>query len=392
MVKFIPKFKDRSLLDTNCNEFIVDADVTIKNKNSFQEIATQIPNYVINPVTSRFPYSSTKTSEKLPYFFSKNEFAKILSNSSERLKKLIIPCVKFLLETNSKNVIPPYFYAEDITSQTFNVNLENIANVIKFKEKENVQFSIYPVINVSSNILTNDNSIRYVASMYMSDEYYENISGYYILIDEFDANKADPSTLIGYLKLIKALSKKEVHLLNINSFGYIGLLAGATSFSSGLASGESSSVNNWISDDNQNAPRQRPPKFIYVPEIFSYIDEIELQKANYTCNCSHCNGTLPSTTISKKKHFLACRQRDIKNNFSGEFDSDLLAWENVFSEALSYANNLLSLKKTTRSYSTLVTPINKWNSILPVLKDLKSLEENEDLLAQILNEIDETND
>lgn len=389
MIRFIPKFKDGSLLNTTIDEFIVGADIVVGNEKSFNNIANQITDYTIDPVTNRLPFKSTTWLEKLPYFVDKTELNSILSNSSERLHKLIVPCVEFQIEKKSKRIIPPYFHVEDVTSQTFNINIENISTVIKYKEKNKLDFDIYPVINITANILNDDNLIRFIASLYLSDVIIDHIKGFYLQIEGLHGNTSESPELIGLLKLVKALSQKEVHILNINSFGYLTFLVGAISISSGLASSENVSVESW--KDGGNA-RPRPWKFIYVPEIFGYVDEIELQKMNYTCSCEYCNGSLPKTVEDKKRHFLSCKQRDV-NSISQTNPSLRVEFiKRMLGEARDKANSMINNRQTSKTASFLVSPITKWIGILDVIDEINKQEEAQDLLNKILNDIDSNDD
>lgn len=391
-MKFIPKFKDKSLIDSNINEFFVDADVVFRNHKAFDELVKKVPNYTINPITNRLPYNSNGTIEKLSFYFPKSDFQQILNDSSFRLHKLITPSIDFLIEKGSKNIIPPYFYVTDVTSLTFNVNIENITNVVKYREQMKASFPITPVIHISSNLLTDENALRYIVSVYLSDEISENIDSIYLIIDNFNPDKSESHLIEGYLKLVSMLEPAGLHILFINTFGYIPLLLGAKTMISGLGSNEGLNVENWqIDTSDSDGPRGRPAKFTYVPEIFAYIDEIELQKMNYKCNCDYCKDALPKTAQDKKKHFLECRKRDIQKIFIGTFDENVGQLNTILLEAKKTAIDMLRKKQITRPESDILTPLNKRLDVLGNIAQFTNLKEAEELLSKILEDLNEDN-
>lgn len=393
MKKFIPKLTDYSLLDVSTGEFFIDADLVLRSHKLFAKAANKFLNYTIDPRTNRLPFTTTKSMEELPYYFPKTDLNKILNDSSLRLHSLITPCIDFQIENGSKRLLPPYFYTEDVTSQTFNINIENITNVIKYIEQLEAEFDIFPVINFSANLLSDPNLLRYITSMYLSDEFEQHIKGFYLMIDGFDANWASEQELIGLLQIIKSLSKKELYVISINAFGYAALLLGANGFISGLTSSERVSVENWKLDSEERKKiRPRASRFTYMPEIFSYIDEYELKQMGYTCDCSICRNSLPQKLSDKKKHFYACRTRDINAIFTGDFHENLSNLKKLYLDGKKKAVQMISNRQTTRTQGVLISPINKWLSVLDRAEEIEEQEKAEDVLKNILKDIDDYND
>lgn len=390
MKKFIPKLTDASLLEIETDEFYVDADTILRANKLFSSASRKIPNFTIDPKTNRLPFNSTKSMEKLPYYFPKQNFDKILNDSAFRLNTLIIPCIDFQIEKGASKLIPPYFYTEDVTSQIFNINIENITNVIKYLDKMESKYDIYAFINISFNTLSNENLLRYIVSSYTSDEYISHIKGYYVMVDGLDASLASENDLIGLLQLVKGLSiKKDVYVVSTNAFGYVTLLLGASGFVSGLARAETSSIENWKLDTElQKKLRSRSSKFTYMPEVFTYLDEYELEQMDYVCSCNYCKNSLPQKLLGKKIHFFNCRQRDIKNIFQGDFLLNLQSLRERFEIGKQTAIQMLSERKTARNQGVILTPINKWLSVLNNAEEIERQEEAEMQLMHILEDID----
>jgi hypothetical protein len=256
-------------------------------------------------------------------------------------------------------------------------------------EKIDGEYAIYPFINISANILSNDNLIRYIVSAYTSDEFNSHIKGFYLMIDGLDTNLVSEEDLRGLLKLVKGLSHKEVYIVSINAFGYATLLLGATGFVSGLASNETTSVETWKLDiEERKKLRSRSREFTYVPEVFTYITEYELQQIGYSCSCAHCKNSLPLKPSDKKIHFYECRKRDIENIFTGDFKQNYSALLKCYEQGRDEARKLLLERKTTRNSNIILTPISKWISALQEAENIEKQDEAEIKLTQILEDID----
>ncbi len=386
MKKFIPKLIDKSLIGLNLDEFFVDADVVLRCHKLFAKMSSETPQYTIDPKTSRMQFEITKDMEDLSYFIPKDEIQNILDNSAERLHRLITPCIEFQIEKGSQHIIPPYFYTDDITSQIFNVNIENITNTIKYFENKKLNLPpIYPAIHLPKNILTNETALRYVISSYTDKNIAPYIKGFYIMIDGLKCDKSDEEELAGYLKLLRSLFGYDVRMVSLDAFGYAGLLIGASTLISGLAQQEYTSINNW----SKSTTRGRGQEYTYMPEIFAYLSEIELESINYKCSCNQCNKQLPHTASEKKKHFYHCRVRDLENISDTDFHKGLAKLNNLYSQGLITAKKFITEELTLRKSSDIVSPIKRWLTVLTQAEDIYNLPQAEEELEKLLLELDE---
>ena len=405
MKKFIPRIDDRTLLgDTKLGELFINAILPSWRPDVFTTIQDNPDvSYTIDPQTSKMFYYPDRYKDKktqkmqggqppsikqLPYSFSKKDKSLIEGNSAFRRDR-IVRCIDFQIKNNARRIIPLYLHIADLTSHTFNINLESIATTVKNKNEKGWDHEIYPMIHVSDKILLDENDIRFLVSHYADEEFKPHVKGFYLMVDDFTGLE-DVDTLVMFLKLVRALSMHgDLTIVNMGTFGYTALLVGANAFVSGLAGGETVSTIRW--ESKGSGPRE---KTIYVPEIFSYVSPEELD-STYKCDCVSCGGSkLKKMKANElKKHLFHCREKDIKSIFhQRESFTDRLGYlreiySRGFGEIDKIFDNTVAAAKLSKE--VIRTTLERWVGSLDYAEDIYNFPKAEDKLRDILKDLDE---
>ncbi|GAH56059.1 unnamed protein product [marine sediment metagenome] len=234
---------------------------------------------------------------------------------------------------------------------------------------------LFAMITLNCNVLEEPVSINYLIERYFTD--FENyIDGYFILIDSLDCKKIDPRQIIGLAKMVKQLSEnKYVFLKQIGGFGEILCAIGASGFISGLYMRETFSLK-YI--------ERKPEKFgtpnrIFIPELFTYVNEEVARNINYKCTCSFCNGSLQTDIPSKKIHYFTCKTnttndlQELNNNEKLNYMLDKINETLTFSSRITVFNS---------SY------LNNWKNILESSQNWSFTKQDEIDLEELLDELE----
>lgn len=383
---FIPRIDDKSLLGIEdvpkC--VLIDAQINLWRKNVLPEYKKAGSKIIINPSTHRLPYQDAQTSNfiKLPYFIKPDEIEKLYADANFRLEKFVKPCITYQIDNGADIVLAPFLHSEENHSRPFNLNLTLLSETIKHKQFEKWNLPLYAVINISSHILDNISDVNYIVSMYCSDQYSE-VDGFLVIVDCFKEKDADEQTLRGFAHLVHQLtSKKNVIVNYVGGFGDVLSAIGAEGVISALWYGDSISIKDI--DVNDDGIGRRKKNWTYIPELFTYVNDDDVKKIGYTCNCPACNRGTPIKFSDKKLHYYYRRTETVE------------AIKNIKKEdRVSFViSNLESAFKLSDDYyrkyavQTKRLHIPRWIAILKDVQHWKSPEEEDKELEDILNTID----
>ncbi|HRQ86886.1 MAG TPA: hypothetical protein PLY16_02130, partial [Candidatus Saccharibacteria bacterium] len=193
----------------------------------------------------------------------------------------------------------------DWRSRAFSVNLELIADVVNHTERHPVEVPLFGVINISCDIFRSAEGTTYVKDRYL--EFADHLDGYVIIADDFSEREADSNNLINFARLVHGLvtAGKKVYVFPVGGFGLVLSAIGAEHYGSGIFGKETSSVAMF---DNGGG-RSRSDRWIYEPNIFTYVNAVALKRSGYTCSCDACGGDIASTLPLKKRHDALIRKQ-----------------------------------------------------------------------------------
>lgn len=306
---FLPLVDDRSVisLKDEVDGFVIEAATINWRNKTFEELRKNFSFYFIDPSTGRIPYEYARSQNfnKLSYAIEKENISKIYSDPQFRLDSLVIPCLDFQIENGSSLIIPPYLHFEDTNSQKFVTNSALIADSLRNLKTKEVSLPVYAMLNFSSSLLTNNLHLGQIITTYMNFD--DDLAGYIVQIDNLDDRGADEYTLESLAELIFQLSsnKKDVLIQHMGGFAEILSMAGLTAHIGAVARRERFSLKDY--DDPDTEIRGRGYEWTYVPEIFNYKQDADLEKINYLCRCDFCKGSLPRGAPNSKKHFITAK-------------------------------------------------------------------------------------
>jgi len=312
---FLPKIKDTALfnLDTDVKGVLLEAHYAQWRSNIIPAIKEKGVFFILDPATHMLMFKSARGKvnyKKLPYAIEP-DFEKFYSDSSYRNNEFLIPCLKYQIEKDPDIIIAPYLFSDNPWDTIFSINLTMIAESKKYLYDLNIVKPLFAMITFNPHVLEKPTVVNYIVDRYI-DESMDYLNGYFILIDNLDCKKSDCSQLIGLAKLVNQLSdNKYVFLKQIGGFGEILCAVGLTGFISGLNTGETFSLKYLETNVEYFKKHNR----VYIPELFTYINEEDARKINYKCNCSFCNGTFKTSSDSQNNHYLNCKIR-ITNDLS----------------------------------------------------------------------------
>jgi len=306
---FIPKLSQTEsafLNNVKVSTVIMDAHIVAWRPKIANKIKKSVDNFIIDPVTNYFvgkSYKEKASFQKLNTAPSKPyKIDDLLTNEYLRKEEMVWLNIKNQIDEGSSVIIIPYIYTDSIDDTRFGINLSMISDAIKLIKEKNIKIPLYAMINMGSETLKDYSKLDYIVNRYYED-FKKNISGFFLMFDQLDCRKANEDSLMGLAYLTFNLSNnKKVFNLKIDDFGEVLSVISAGGYSSGLAQGESFSAKSL--SEKSFAIGRRHKEITYVPELFNYLNDEELRKMKYSCNCSICKNGLPDGYNPTKAHFL----------------------------------------------------------------------------------------
>ena len=377
---FIPRVMDSSLseLGVRFPALLMDSNHIEWRKGIVDEVASLTDLFIVDPVTVHLLYPAARRKKnfaKLPYPDDINP-ENLYSNATDRLEKVIKPAVEDQTSKNSSVLIAPSFYAEDTDDVKFTLNLSLLSETIRHLTQQNIDKPLFANICIGKNALNRNAVINYIVNLYR-DEFNERLAGYFVSVNNFDAEKVDIGHLLGFASLVYKLSNEnDVFVKHMGGFGEVLCAIGASGFSSSLDGGEVFSVENF----EQRTSGFGRHGWTYVGEIFDHVNDTELRRIGYTCSCPHCAGSIPSSKRDKKLHFLHQRLEAMGalRGLSREQQIDLMTskLEAAISRVVSYR----------REFTVSLSP-NYLQNWLATLQDARGWEYETDQDPQELNQL-----
>lgn len=362
---FIPKIgqAESSLVDPSFGPaFLMDAHIVDTYKVPAKEVAKRSKIFIIDPVTNYFIYKhyrKKKTLKNLSYSPSSPfKVDDLIIDEKLRMNKLIKPVIDFQIKNKAGTLILPYLFTKEATNVKFSLNLSLISDSLKYIAKEKISKPIFAMINMGTEILEDPKILNYIIERY-DDDFGQKINGYFIILDDFDARKANKNILLGLAYLVFQLSRnKDVFILKMGSFGEILCAIGASGFSSGLFGGESFSEKS-LREESKGFGRS-PSQWIYVPEFLNYLKDEKLKRIGYSCSCPECKGSIAKNLNSKKRHFLHNRTKRVSRFVGLSRDKRISLMKAILEKGISIA------KAYTKKHHLLIEKnhLEKWHEVL----------------------------
>jgi len=286
---------------------VMDAHIVAQFPKPVKEIKKAANIFIIDPVTNFFIENSYKdkpvlsrlpTAPKTPY-----KVQLLLTDEGTRKYKMVQESITYQIKNGSDIIIIPYIYADSIDDSKFGINLSMVSDALNLLEKEKISLPRYAMINIGGSILKDISRLNQLIDRYHSD-FGNKLSGFFLMINQFDCRKADEESMLGlaHLSFYLAENNKDVILLKMGDFGEILCAIGATGYSSSLAGGESFNAER-LSKILDGRGRNHK-EFTYTQEVFDYLNDEVLKKIGYKCYCGFCNGGIPKGFNTTKSHFL----------------------------------------------------------------------------------------
>lgn len=286
---------------------IMDAHIVAQYPNPVKAIRKAANIFMINPMTNAFIENSYKdkpvlsklpTAPKTPY-----KVQSLLTDESIRKYKMVWGNIEYQIKNGGDIIIIPYLYADSIDDSKFSINLSMVSDALTLLEKNKINLPRYAMINIGGSILKDYTRLNQLIDRYHKD-FSNKLSGFFIMINQFDCREADEESMIGlaHLSFYLAENNKDIILLKMGDFGEILCAIGATGYSSSLAGGEVFDAEGLAKVLEGRGRNHK--KFTYAQEMFNYFNDEMLKKIGYKCNCSFCNGGIPNGFNTTKAHFL----------------------------------------------------------------------------------------
>lgn len=384
---YIPIVKDSVI-----NSYDLDVDTVIIQASHIKWRQNVLPklqekfSVVIDIETNRLvtaDANKTANFQKLPYNIDSSNLNKIYTDSTYRLQELVEPAIQFQLDNGSEILMAPYLMFSEWRSRTFTVNCELIADTINhIQGRDDIDKPLYAVINISSEALRSIESTSYIKDRFL--EFDGHLAGYIIIPDTYDEKNGDVANALNLARLVNGLKMagKDVWVFPIGGFGQVLHAVGATNYGSGVFGKETSSVAMF---DKDSSGFQREDRWIYHPDLFTYVNAKALEESGYTCNCNACNGGVASSLALKKQHDALVRARSAKELLAIPPEDRLAYMKDRLLNAVAIARNSKNKKFVPKSYFYL----EKWLSVVDAaLSWPASVEEDDSLLDDLLGEID----
>lgn len=387
---FIPKVMESTIVDLGITfpAVLMDSHHIEWRKKVQEKVIEVCTTFIVDPVTYHLLYPDArlrKNFKKLPYVDGLTPET-LYSSPTERLDKLIKPCIEDEKAKGASVYIAPSLFAEDTDDTKFVTNLSLLSETIRYVRSQNDDTPIFASINIGSSVLNRPVVINYIVDMY-TEEFDGNVAGYFLCINDFDARKANFQQLIGLANLVFKLSCfKDVFVKQIGGFGEVLCAIGASGYVSGLGEGETFSVKNL---EKRVKGFGRDGGWTYVPEIFDHANDVELKKIGYTCPCQYCHGAFATTPSDKKLHILT-RKLEVVDALSGmdrdaKIDYMTSKVDDAIKAVAGYTRNFASPFKLSH--------LQNWVAVLKEAKGWEcSAQQSPEELNQLLSELENNND
>lgn len=387
---FIPKLLDESVLKSELpySHILVEAHYLFYRPDLIAKTREEYPKIIIDPITHslQFPSINQKPNfKKLPYS-SATDIQRILSEPSYRLNSLVVPCIDFQSQNGADFVISPYLCTDDINSTIFNNNLTLLGETLYIIEGREIKPKIFAPICIGGTTLRDRNITNYIVNSYKDKVIHDNISGFFIMVTDFDDRAADEEQLLGLADLVYQLSQeKDVIINHIGGFGEVLNAIGSSAFVSSPGGGETFSLKQM--QLGKSGRTRKHDKWRYVPELFDYINEDELveDRMNYKCECFACKNLMsyPSIYAARRTHFLIKRMEAV---ISLKNKTRIQRIDNMIKK-LSDAQILANRYIATLSSDIKTIHLARWKKVLETAKSW-NYQEDDDELEKLLKELD----
>ncbi len=375
---FIPKISDTKLFDEyqHIPAILMEAHHTKWRPNVLSSIRNKVDFFILDPATYRimFPHAREINSFKeLPYCFDL-DLQRFYGDDDYRNNNFLIPCIEYQIEKDSDIIIAPYLFSGYPEGPIFSTNITMISETIKYLTDKSIDKPFFAMITLDCNVLEEPVLINYLIERYVTD-FEKYINGYFILIDSLDCKRIDPRQIIGLAKMVKQLSEnKYVFLKQIGGFGEILCAIGASGFISGLYMGETFSLK-YLKRTREGFGT---PNRIFIPELFTYVNEEVARNINYKCTCSFCNGSLQTDIPSKRIHYFTC-ETNTTNDLQRLNNNEKLNYMlEKINEALTFSSRITVFNN---SY------LNNWKNILESSQNWSFTKQDEIVLKELLNDL-----
>lgn len=388
---FIPKILDKAMLNSGVefSHALIDAHYLLYREGVLDEIKEKCSNVIIDPVTHYLQFSGwyeKPSFKELPYS-SITDVQRVLADPTYRLSSLIIPVVDFQINYNAEFIIAPYFCTDDINSTLFTNNLTILGETLYYLKGKDNHPKVFAPICIGSNVLRDRKLTNYIIDCYKDNSFYPNISGYFILITDFDDRTADEDQLLGLADITYQLSQeKDVIINHLGGFGDVLNAIGLSAFVSSPGGGETFSLKQ-MQQGNVNARSRKHDQWRYVPELFDYINEEELgpDKINYQCTCIGCSSSSSFSSIyaARKVHFLI-KKSELVSEMSGKSIDER---KNIMIQKLD--NAIIKVQEYKRRFGSdlKINHLIKWKKILEISGGW-NYQQNDVELEKLLQELD----
>jgi hypothetical protein len=379
---YIPKLRDGKVTEmgVKLHYAMVDAP-TIK---SYPGVLTQIQSVCdvlwIDPASVRiqYPNSHSEGLKNLAYYQDAAGLDKLYGDSSYRLNKFVIPAINFQIENGASPIIVPYLYSDDFISKPSNTNFSMINDAIIHKEHGHISNELYVHIQLPITVLTNTTQLNY-----MFNKYAENsngkVTGVIISVNNLDDRKADITQLKGLIHIIRLFSEEnyEVYLNYSGSFGYVLSTVGLTGYISGLNQTDSYSTRNF---EMPMKGANKRLKWTYITELLSYLNDSDIKKIGYTCDCPACSGGYPNSWFAHKAHFLQMKLAESSELNGKSITDKITKVRETLEFAKKYSNNL----EVAKAVKSKAYHLDRWLTLVEYIDKLKPFAETDAKLEGIL--------
>lgn len=317
--------------------------------------------FIVDPRTDilLFKAASDGPNFKKLKYPKKIEPEKIYSEPELR-KTIIDKAIDDQQKKGASLLIAPYFFTEDTDSVKFNTNLSFISETIRTLKEKEITTPLFAMLEIGNSVLNRPTVINYIVDRYKED-FAALLSGYIIVINDLDCETADQESLVELSRLVFQLSEKNSVIVNkIGPFGEILSAIGAIGFGSGLAGGEM-----FIAKNLDKVPEGwgKMTQRTYIPEIFDYLNDEDVKKIKYTCECNFCKGSYPKDFPSKKLHYLHTRI------IATESLRDLTRDKRIDALLIKINNGIkITANMRRRAINVKTTFLPKWKAVLELAK------------------------
>ncbi len=337
--------------------------------------------FIIDPSTDILLFKDASEGENFKRLGYPNEVnaEKVYSDPGFRKEKIVQIAVQDQFRKQASVMIAPYFFCEDTDDLKFGVNISMLSETLRYLQETKQEIPVFAMLKLGSSILNRPTVINYIIDRYKED-FRDSLDGYIVVINDLDCESADQDSLLEFARLAFRLSEGSVVFANkIGPFGEVLCAVGASGFGSGLAAGEMFVVKNL-----QSTPKGWSKRIekTYVPEIFDYLNDQDLKKIKYSCNCPACGGSYPKEVAAKKLHFLHTRLSSVQSLQNLTKEKRI----SVLSKRVDDAIQLTS-KLRSRAIGVKTAYLPRWKAVLDLAKTWE-FPGDDDELKTLLSELD----